>query len=260
MSQSQLRPIDLDGRVALVTGGSGEIGTAVVDLLGSAGAEVAVADEPSAALERIAIRLGVATFECTFSDTTQLGAVIDAVGDRFGRLDMLVCAHGSQPPPQPRPLLQISFEDYRRTVAVNLDSTFFAVQRAGRAMVAGGRGGRIVIVSSCGGLGSHPGGADFDASQAALRGLVRGASTDLAPEGVTVNGIEHGSLRPPPSDDDYEEPGARSADPAGLPAEAADVARAALWLVDPESSHVTASIVTVDGGRSSRPAPAGPTT
>jgi 3-oxoacyl-[acyl-carrier protein] reductase len=249
MPQSQLRPIDLEGRVALVTGGTGETGMAVVDLLGSAGAEVAVADEPGAALERIAIRLGVATFACSFSDATQLGSVFDALDERFGRLDVLVCAHGARP--QPRPLLEISSEEYRRTIALNLDATFFAVQRAGRAMLAGGRGGRIVLVGPCGGLGSRPAGADFAASQAALRGLVRAAATDLASEGVTVNGIVHGSLRPPRADDDYEEPGTRSADPAGLLGEPADVARAALWLVDPENSFVTGSTVTVDGGRSS---------
>src|ERR1700723_1331102 len=142
MPQSQLRPIDLEGRVALVTGGTGETGMAIVDLLGSAGAEVAVADESTEALERIAIRLGVATFECAFSNAAEVSAVFGAVGERFGRLEVLVCAHGPQPRAQP--LLEISVEDYRRTVAVNLDATFVAVQQAGRAMLAGGRGGRIV--------------------------------------------------------------------------------------------------------------------
>lgn len=247
MPESQLRPVDLEGRVALVTGGAGEIGMAIVDLLGSAGAEVAVAEQPGAALEQVAIRLGVATFECSFSDATQVGGVFGAVGERFGRLDVLVCAHGSQP--QPRPLLEIPFEDYRRTVAANLDSTFLAVQQAGRAMVAGGRGGRIVVVGSSGGSGSRPAGADFEASQAALRGLIRAAATDLAPEGVTVNGIFHALPHPPPSEDDYQEQGTRPSDRPRLLAEPADVARAALWLVDPETAYVTASIVTVDGGR-----------
>ena len=247
MPPSQLRPIDLEGRVALVTGGSGATAMAIVDLLGSAGAEVAVAGEPGAALEQMAIRLGVATFECDFSDPAQLGGVFTALGERFGRLDVLVCAHSSQL--QPRPLLEISLEDYRRTVAVNLDSTFFAIQGAGRAMLAGGQGGRIVVVGSCGEFGSRPAGADFEASQAALRGLVRAASTDLAPDGVTVNGIVHGPLRPPRSEDDYEEQGTRPTDRARLLAEPADVARAVLWLVDPENSYVSASIVTVDGGR-----------
>jgi NAD(P)-dependent dehydrogenase (short-subunit alcohol dehydrogenase family) len=247
MPPSQLRPIDLEGRVALVTGGSGAIGMAIVDLLGSAGAEVAVADEPGAALEQMAIRLGVANFECDFSDAFQLGGVLAAVGERFGRLDVLVCAHGSQP--QPRPLLEISLEDYRRTVAVNLDSTFLVVQGAARAMLAGGRGGRIVVVGSCGGFGSRPAGADFAVAQAALRGLVRAASTDLAPEGVTVNGIFHGLPHPPTTQDDYEEQGTRPTDQARLLGEPADVARAALWLIDPENSYVTASLVTVDPGR-----------
>ncbi len=247
MPQSQLRPIDLEGRVVLVTGGRGATGIAIVDLLGSAGAEVAVASEPGVALEQMAIRLGVATFECNFSDPTQLGGVLAAVGERFGRLDVLVCAHGSEL--QARPLLEISLADYRRTVAVNLDSTFFAVQGAARAMLAGGRGGRIVVIGSSGGFGSRPAGADFEASQAALRGLIRAAATDLAPEGITVNGIFHGSPHPLSSEDDHEEQDTRPSDRPSLRAEPADVARAALWLVDPETAHVTASIVTVDGDR-----------
>jgi NAD(P)-dependent dehydrogenase (short-subunit alcohol dehydrogenase family) len=247
MPPSQLRPIDLEGRVALVTGGRGATGAAIVDLLGSAGAEVAVADEPGAALEQIAIRLGVATFECDFSDAAQLGGVFTAIAERFGRLDVLVCAHGSEL--QPRSLLEISLADYRRTVAVNLDSIFFAVQGAARAMLAGGRGGRIVVVGSPGGFGSRPAGADLEASQAALRGLIRAAATDLAAAGVTVNGIFHGSPHPPRPQDDHEEQGTKPSDRARLLAGPADVARAVLWLVDPESAQVTAGIVTLDGGR-----------
>ncbi len=245
----QLRPVDLEGRVALVTGGTGPIGIAIADLLGSAGAEVAVADEPGDALERMAIRLGVATFECDFSDATGLAAVFGAIAERFGRLDVLVCAHGSVP--APRPLLEIPFEDYRRTMAVNLDSTFLAVQEAGRAIVAGGQGGGIVLVGSARALASRPGGAGYDASQAALRGLIRGAAIDLAADRVTVNGVLHGLLRPPPADDEYEEPNDAAAGVIGAAGEPEDVARAALWLADPASSGVTGSVVVVDGGQSS---------
>jgi 3-oxoacyl-[acyl-carrier protein] reductase len=243
---AQLRPVDLEGSVALVTGGTGAVGAAVADLLGSAGAEVAIAGEPGAELERMEIRLGLATFECGFSDPTELAAVFGAVGERFGRLDLLVCAHGSQPPP--RPLLEIPFEDYRRTLAVNLDSTFLAIQQAGRAMIAGSRGGRIVIVGSTDGAA---GGADYEASQAALRGLIGGASADLAEHDVTVNAILHGPLRPEADDDEYVDPAERPRDAGGPLGEPADVARAALWLVDPDNSYVTGSVVTVDGGRSS---------
>ncbi|HEX4751880.1 MAG TPA: SDR family oxidoreductase [Solirubrobacterales bacterium] len=243
---AQLRPVDLEGSVALVTGGTGQVGAAVADLLGSAGAEVAVADEPGPELQRMEIRLGLAAFECGFSDPTELVTVFGAVEERFGRLDLLVCSHGSPPPS--RPLLEIPFEEYRRTLAVNLDSTFLAVQQAGRAMIAGGRGGRIVIVGSTDGAA---GGADFEASQAALPGLVRGASEGLAEHDVTVNAILHGPLRPEPADDEYVDPAERPRDAGGPLGEAADVARAALWLIDPDNSYVTGSVVTVDGGRSS---------
>jgi 3-oxoacyl-[acyl-carrier protein] reductase len=236
----QLRPVDLEGRVALVTGGTGEVGAAFADLLGSAGAEVAVAGSAGPALERMAIRLGVETFECDPFEPGGLREVVGAVDRRLGRLDVLVCAHGTRP--LRRSFLDISCEDYRRAFVVNLDATFAALQEAGRTMVAAGRGGRIVIVGSNRAFASQPEGVDFDASQAALRELIRGAALDLAADGVTVNGVFHGPLRQDQSD--QAEAGEGDAD--GTVA-AADVARAALWLVDPEVGGVTGSVVDVAG-------------
>jgi 3-oxoacyl-[acyl-carrier protein] reductase len=241
----QLRPVDLEGRVALVTGGTDQVGAAFADLLGSAGAEVAVAGRAGPALERMAIRLGVETFECDPFEPGGLRGVVGAVGRRLGHLDVLVCAHGTRP--LGRRFLDISFEDYRRTFAVNLDATFAALQEAGRTMVAGGRGGRIVVVGSNQAVASRSGGVDFEASQAALRALIRAAAVDFAADGVTVNGIFHGPLRP-------EEPDEAEADDgdADGTVRAADVARAALWLVDPEISGVTGSVVDVGVAGSAR--------
>ncbi len=236
----QLRPIDLEGRVALVIGGTDEVGTAFADLLGSAGAEVAVAGPAGPALERIAIRLGVETFECDPLEPAGLREVVGAVDGRLGRLDVLVCADGTRPPR--RSFLDISFEDYRRTFAVHLDATFAAMQEAGRTMVAAGRGGRIVVVGSNQAVASEPEGVDFHASQAALRELIRGAAVDVAADGITVNGVFHGPLRP----EDPDQAGDGDGDADGT-VEAADVARAALWLVDPEITGVTGSVVDVGG-------------
>jgi NAD(P)-dependent dehydrogenase (short-subunit alcohol dehydrogenase family) len=243
----QLRPVDLEGRVALVTGGADEVGAAFADLLGSAGAEVAVAGGAGPSLERMAIRFGVETFECDPFEPGGLREVVGAVGRRLGRLDVLVCAHGTRPPR--RRFLDISCEDYRRTFAVNLDATFAALQEAGRTMVAAGRGGRIVVVGLNQGAASQPEGIDFYASQAALRELIRGAAFDLDADGVTVNGVFHGPLRP----EEPDQAGAGNGDADGT-VEAADVARAALWLVDPEISGVTGSVVDVAAARSTRPA------
>ena len=93
-------------------------------------------------------------------------------------------------------------------------------------MASGQEGGRIVVVVGTGALASHGGTAAHDAAQAGLGGLVRAAAVDLASERVTVNAIVHGG--------------------GGEPE---DVARAALWLIDPDNSFVTGSAVVVDGGQ-----------
>jgi NAD(P)-dependent dehydrogenase (short-subunit alcohol dehydrogenase family) len=221
---SPLPTVDLQGRVALVLGGADGVGAAIADSLGSAGAEVMVADSDPDELRRVEARLSVATIECDFAAMDPAATPVAATIDRLGRLDVLVCAQGRAPRPQA--LLDVSFEDYRRERASALDSTFLCVQAAGRAMASGQEGGRMVVVVGTGALASPGGTAAHDAAQAGLRGLVRAVAVELASQRVTVNAIVHGG--------------------GGEPE---DVARAALWLIDPDNSFVTGSAVVVDGGQ-----------
>lgn len=247
MSQSTLPAVDLDGRVALVAGGGRGIGRAVADGLCSAGAEVMVADRGPGDLERTAARLPVATFECDFADAVQVVELFAAVRERLGRLDVLVCAQGLHP--GSRELLDIPFDEYRQTQANNLDATFLCVQQAARAMAAGQAGGRIVVVTAMNALASRRGAADYDASQAGLHGLVKAAAIELAPERITVNAIVPGWVRTEVSEEELESIGDTSPNPSGIVGEPEDVARAALWLIDPDNAYVTGSAVVVDGGQ-----------
>lgn len=221
---SPLPTVDLQGRVALVLGGAGGVGAAIADSIGSAGAEVMVADSDPDELRRVEARLSVATIECDFAAMDPSATPVAAAIDRFSRLDVLVCAQGR--PAHPQALLDVSFEDYRRGRASDLDSTFLCVQAAARAMASCQEGGRIVVVVGTGALASQGGTAAYDAAQAGQRGLVRAAAIELAPQRVTVNAIVFGE--------------------GGEPA---DAARAALWLIDPDNSFVTGSAVVVDGGQ-----------
>jgi NAD(P)-dependent dehydrogenase (short-subunit alcohol dehydrogenase family) len=244
---SQLPPVDLTGRVALVCG-AGEVGEAIASSLGSAGAEVAVAATGADRLSRIEARLGAATFDCDLADPVQIGELFVNLKERFGRLDVLVCTDEARP--DPRGLLEVSLQDYRATIARTLDATFLCLQKAAHLMVAGGEGGRVIITTSLNALDSQRGAVDHDVAQAALRGLVKSAAVDLAPERITVNCILAGPLRSDIPTDRYDAVGDGALNPAGLIGEPADIARAALWLVDPENSFVTGSLVTVDGGQS----------
>jgi NAD(P)-dependent dehydrogenase (short-subunit alcohol dehydrogenase family) len=244
---SQLPPVDLTGQVALVAGAD-EVGEAIASSLGSAGAEVAVAATGADRLSRIEARLGAATFDTDLADSVQIGELFVSLRERFGRLDVLVCAEEDRP--DPRGLLEVSFQDYRATIARTQDATFLCLQKAAHLMVAGGEGGRIVITTSLNALASQRGAVDHDVAQAALRGLIKTAAVDLAPHRIAVNGILAGPLRSDLPADRYDAVGEGALNPAGLIGEPADISRAALWLVDPENSFTTGSLVTVDGGQS----------
>ncbi len=202
-----LRPVDLQDRVALVTGATGEVGAAFTDLLGSAGAEVAVAGETGPALERMAIRLGVETVEADPADPRASAAAAAAIAERLGRLDVLVCVLGS---------------------AVDPDAALAALREVGPTLASGGRGGRIVLVV----------GPESDVAP----GAIAESAAELAAAGVTFNAIFHGRLRPPESDEWDEDDQATAIGTVG----ASDVARAALWLLDPEVMGVTGSVLDLD--------------
>ena len=244
-----LPAVDLQGRVGLVAGGAHGIGAAIAESLGSAGAEVMVADADREDLERMEARSSFATFECDFANPVRVVELFGAVKERFGRLDVLVCAQRRRPPA--RPLLEISFDEYRRTLATNLDASFLCVQQAARQMVDAGAGGRIVLVSSTNAVAARRGEADHEVSQAALRGLVKAAAVELAGARITVNAIVPGAVRTDAPDAELESIAASPLNPSGMVGEPADVARAALWLVDPDNAYVTGSLVVVDGGQTS---------
>jgi len=234
--------VDLEGRVALVTGGAHGLGAAIAEWLGSAGAEVMLADGDRDALERMRVRSAFATFECDFASPAGIVEAFTALKERFGRLDVLVCAQRRRPPAGP--LLEISFDDYRRTMAAELDASFLCVQQAGRLMRAGGAGGRIVLVATANAPGVRRG-AGREVAEAGLRGLVTAAAAELAPERITVNAILPGAIRSELSADELEAIAASPLAAGRMLGEPDDVARAALWLLDPDNSYVTGTLVTV---------------
>lgn len=244
---SQLPPIDLTGRVALVCG-AGEVGEEIAGALGSAGAEVAIAASGTDGLGRLEARLGVATFECDFADPVQIGELFVSLKERFGRLDVLVCTAAERPVPSG--LLEVSFTDYRATIARTLDATFLCLQKAAQIMLDGSEGGRIVVIDSLNALESQRGAVAHEVAQSALRGLVKSAALDLTEHRITVNGILAGPLASDLPADRYDNVGEGALNPAAPVGSPSDIARATLFLADPENAFTTGTLVTVDGGQS----------
>jgi 3-oxoacyl-[acyl-carrier protein] reductase len=195
----------LEQRVAVVTGGGRGMGRAICLALAEQGLRVVAASRTASDLEETTALGGdaVGSFVCDVADPAQVGALFAHVAETFGRLDVLVCSQGIYQ--GGAPALEISLDQFDRTMSVNLRSAFLCAQHAGRAMREGEEGGRIVFISSMNGQASQTHAADYDASKAALNGLTRALAVELAPERITVNAIAPGWIRTAMSSAEIEE-------------------------------------------------------
>jgi len=241
MSASVAGLVALDGRVALVAGGSGAIGDAVSALLLAAGARVVVLDRPGQPAPP-----GTAARSCELTDSAAVGAAVAAVAREEGRLDLLVHCAGIV---RDGLLFKLGDEDWRAVMGANLDSAFYLLRAAVPALRAAG--GAVVLVSSINGERGKAGQANYAASKGGLNALARTAARELGRFGIRVNVVAPGWIESPMT--------------AGLPAELRqraleesvlgrlgqpeDVARAVLFLCSELSRHVTGQVLRVDGGQ-----------
>jgi len=245
------RQIGLDGRVALVTGGSRGIGLAIAKILLDAGAHVAIAGRTASDLDAAQAKLAggeaVSLHRCDVSVPGQVAELVASVANRFERLDVLVCSHGTYA--GTRSMLDVTLDEFDHTMNVNVRGVFLCAQNAARLMLAGGDGGRIILISSMNALMSQDGAVDYDASKAAVHGLTRAMAIELAPHRITVNAIAPGWVRTPMSEEELDHLSDMVLNPSRRVGEPADIARAALWLADPANGYVTGSVVVIDGGQ-----------
>ena len=234
----------LSGKVALVTGGAIRVGRAIVRDLAEAGASVAVHYHRSAApAQRLVAELGsrARAFRADLRDPSAVAALVAEAKAAFGRLDVLVssaAAFGRQP------LAQVTVDDWRSMMALNVDAPFFLAQAAAPELAR--RRGVIVNILDVAAFHAWKGYAAYGASKAALAMLTRGLALELAPA-VRVAGVAPGTVQFP----DTYDPAARAAVlgriPLGLEGRPEDVARAVRFIV--LNDYVTGSVISVDGGR-----------
>jgi len=243
----------MEPRRAIVTGSDSGIGRATAVALARAGCDVGItwhddeeggaetADEVRAHGRRAEVR------RLDLTDRASVRAVVGELADALGGVDVLVNNAGTG---ASAPFLETELDDWDRVLAVDLTGAFLAGQEAAARMVAAGRGGRIVNVTSVHEHVPLRGSSAYCAAKGGLGLLTKVMALELAEHGITVNAIAPGEIATPMTGAEDEDPHAisRPAIPAGRPGDAREIAAAIAFLCSPEASYATGASLVVDGG------------
>jgi NAD(P)-dependent dehydrogenase (short-subunit alcohol dehydrogenase family) len=254
--------LDLTGRIALVTGAAHGIGKAIGQALHAAGATVVLADVNEAMVKQTAAALGARGIRLDVSDEQAVDAAVNAIVAEHGGLDIAVNNAGVYRE-YGGPVAEMPTEKWRGLMSVNLDGVFYCCRAEARAMIARGKGGRIINIASTQAV--TPGvGVNYDGSKAAVHQMTRTMALELAPHGINVNAIAPGAtwvvdapapqmprgMVPPASGKPLDDQVASriSRIPLGRWGTPDEVGRAAVFLSSGMSDYITGVYLPVDGG------------
>ncbi|MBK5540029.1 3-oxoacyl-ACP reductase FabG [Pseudomonas sp. TH05] len=240
----------LNGKVALIQGGSRGIGAAIVKRLAAEGAVVAFTYVSSTAkaeeLQNAIIASGgkALAIKADSADAAAIRQAVNHTVETFGRLDILVNNAGVL---AVAPLEDFKLEDFDQTLAINVRSVFIATQEAARHM---GQGGRIINIGSTNAdRMPFAGGGPYAMSKAALVGLTKGLARDLGPQGITINNVQPGPVDTDmnPADSDFAE-SLMGYMAVGRYGKVEEIASFVAYLAGPEAAYITGASLTIDGG------------
>jgi NAD(P)-dependent dehydrogenase (short-subunit alcohol dehydrogenase family) len=251
---------DLSGQCALVTGGSGAIGSAIARALLAGGASVTLMARDPHSLAETRARLleamprgDVHTFAGDGCDAGAVQAAVEFAHASRNRLDIAVCTVGQG---AFSPLLEERFETFEAALRRNITSAFLGIRYAAPLMTAGGS---IVCISSTVARRPALGMCAYAAAKAGLEGLVRNAAAELAARNIRVNAVRPGATLSKLRQDMFDDPAIRrrftDEIPLGRIGRGEDVAGAVRYLVGADAQFVTGQIVAVDGGAELRRQP-----
>jgi NAD(P)-dependent dehydrogenase (short-subunit alcohol dehydrogenase family) len=240
-------------RTAIVTGSDSGIGKATAVALAEMGCDVGITwhtDEHGAQATAEEVRAAGGRAQIRQLDLTILpdaANVIDELAELLGGVDVLVNTAGTG---ASTPLLDIDYATWRKVLAIDLDGAFLCLQRAARRMVAAGRGGRIVNITSVHEHQPRVGAAAYCAAKGGLGLLTRTAALELSEHNITVNAVAPGEIATPMTGqqdiDVHQEH--RPGVPLGRPGDAREVAAVVAFLCSAAASYVTGASWAVDGG------------
>ncbi len=240
-------------RVAVVTGSDSGIGEAIAVALAGAGFDVGVtyrSDKGGA--DGVAEKVRAAGRRCEVRrlDLTQLpgsAAVVDDLADALGGLGVLVNCAGTG---TSTPVVETRYDQWREVLSVDLDGPFLCAQRAARRMVAAGRGGRIINITSVHEHAPRVGSGAYCAAKGGLGLLTKVMAQELAADGITVNAVAPGEIATEMTGNEDTDPFTvdRPGIPVGRPGHADEVAAVVALLATPAAAYVTGASWPVDGG------------
>ena len=243
---------ELNGKVALVTGGSRGIGAAIAKALADDGADVAIsyaasADKAEAVVKELRKKgVRAEAFKADQANTKEVEGLVETVVKKFGRLDILVNNAGvfASGPVHDR---ANNLAELERLFAVNVGGVATAVRTAAPLMPDGGR--IISIGSVAGDTSPWPGIADYSATKGAVAAYTRGWARDLGPRGITVNNVQPGPIDTDMAPQEGEvADGLKARTVFGRYGKPEEVAAAVAFLASPAAAYITGTTLNVDGG------------
>src|SRR5690625_899634 len=238
---------NLDKKVALISGAGGTKGLALTQRLVSAGAKVFVTDVNVSKVNEIAEHTehpqNVTPLKLDVGEEGEWIEVADHIKDAEGRIDVLV---NNTRRFDIGKIEDLTIEEWRRCTAANLDGTFLGAKTVLPLMVKGGRGGSIINVISIASVHPNDNTPNYSAGNAAAMNLLKTIAIQYAEHGIRANGVIAGFSANSPLDDTFKL--AERVVPLRRPGNGTDMANAVMWLASDESSYVTGTGITVDGG------------
>lgn len=243
--------MELEGKVALVTGGAQGIGRAIGLLLAQKGATIVISDiniqkaeETAQEIEALgqkamAVQVDVANFQ-------EVEKMVDAIVEKFSRIDILVNNAGIT---RDKLILRMSEEDWDSVIRINLKGTFNCTKAALKYM-SRQRSGKIVNIASVVGMMGNAGQANYSASKAGIIGFTKTIAREFAQRGINVNAIAPGYIQTPMTDvlPEKVKEELKRLIPMERLGQPEDVAQAVLFLVSEASSYITGQVLNVNGG------------
>lgn len=242
--------MNLDGKVAIITGGSRGIGQAVAIELGRRGAKIAIiyTSQTTAAYElcheMTAMGITAEAHRCNVARSSECAASVAAVRESLGPVDILVNNAGIV---RDGLVPSLTDDEYEAVLGTNLNGAFYMIRECYPDFLRN-RGGSIINISSVVGLQGAAGQANYAAAKAGIVGLTKAVAKELAPRGVRCNAVAPGYIETEMTEFMREDPNHRAAVPMERFGTPEEVAQLVAFLASDASAYITGEVIRIDGG------------